>query len=143
MPHDIARAQCALGTDALFVCADMRQATFPSVDAVVIFDALHYIGAADQDRVLQRVRQALGPGGLLLMRVGDTSARRRFALGQWIDRVTMALRGGGFGQLTGRPVDGWRQTLQQLGFAVDVVPMSGRPPFANLLLVARVQEDAR
>jgi len=143
MPHDIARAQCALGTDALFVCADMRQATFPSVDAVVIFDALHYIGAADQDRVLRRVRQALGPGGLLLLRVGDMSARRRFALGQWIDRITMALRGGGFGRLTGRPVDGWRDTLQQLGFAVDVVPMSGRPPFANLLLVARVPEDAR
>jgi len=143
MRHDIARAQLALGADATFVCGDMRHAPFPRVDAVVIFDALHYIGATDQDEVLRRVRQALAPGGLLLLRVGDTAARRRFALGQWIDRVTMAVRGGGFGQLTGRPVAGWRDALQRLGFAVEVVPMSGRPPFANLLLVARVHEDAR
>ena len=144
MAHDVARAETALGADATIICGDMREAAFPPADVVVIFDALHYLGAAEQDQVLERVRGALGPGGTLLLRVGDTAARRRFAFGQWVDRITMAVRGGGFGQLTGRPVAGWRDSLVRLGFDVDVYPMSGRPPFANLLLVGRIAPaDAR
>jgi SAM-dependent methyltransferase len=141
MGHDVARAETALGTDATFICGDMRQAAFPPADVVVIFDALHYLSAAEQEHVLQRVRGALGPGGALLLRVGDTAARRRFAFGQWVDRITMAVRGGGFGELTGRPVAGWRDSLARLGFSVDVYPMSGRPPFANLLLIGRIAPD--
>jgi SAM-dependent methyltransferase len=141
MAHDVARAETALGPDATFICGDMREAEFPPADVVVIFDALHYISAAEQEHVLERVRGALGPGGVLLMRVGDTAARRRFAFGQWVDRITMAVRGGGFGRLTGRPVAGWRDSLVRLGFSVDAYPMSGRPPFANLLLVGRIAPE--
>jgi SAM-dependent methyltransferase len=86
MPHDIKRCEIALGGAATFVCGDMRTVEFPQVDAVVIFDALHYIAPADQDAVLARVRGALKRGGVLLLRVGNASKRRRFALGQWIDR---------------------------------------------------------
>jgi hypothetical protein len=32
----------------------MRTVEFPQVDAVVIFDALHYIAPAEQDAVLAR-----------------------------------------------------------------------------------------
>jgi SAM-dependent methyltransferase len=142
MAHDVARAETALGADATFICGDMRHAAFVPADMVVIFDALHYIGADEQEHVLERVRGALGPGGVLLLRVGDTAARHRFAFGQWVDRITMAVRGGGFGRLTGRPVAGWRDSLVRLGFSVEVYPMSGRPPFANLLLVGRVAAEA-
>lgn len=138
MPHDIKRCEIALGGAATFICGDMRTTEFPTVDTVVIFDALHYIAPAEQDAVLARVRAALKPGGTLLLRVGDASARRRFALGQWIDRITMALRGGGFIPLAGRPPAQWAETLQGLGFAVELIPMNGRPPFSNYLLVARV-----
>jgi SAM-dependent methyltransferase len=86
MPHDIKRCEIALGGAATFLCGDMRTVEFPQVDAVVIFDALHYIAPADQDAVLARVRGALKRGGVLLLRVGNASKRRRFALGQWIDR---------------------------------------------------------
>jgi hypothetical protein len=51
--------------------------------------------------------------------------------------MTMLLHGGGFGRLTGRPLAGWRATLEGLGLAVESMPMNGRPPFANLLIVAR------
>ena len=142
MPHDVKRAETALGGAATFVCADMRTMRFPAVDSVVIFDALHYISPSEQDDVLARVRAALKRGGSLLLRVGDASARRRFALGQWIDRVTMALRGGGFIPLAGRAPSLWAETLQRLGFSVELIPMNGRPPFSNFLLVARVPGQA-
>lgn len=138
MRHDVTRAAAALGAHATFVCADMRDAAFPSADTVVIFDALHYITATEQDRVLERVRGTLGRGGALLLRVGNTDARRRFAFGQWIDRITMFLRGGGFLPLAGRSLARWTEALRRLGFVVDAEPMNGRRPFANVLLVARV-----
>ena len=119
----------------------MRTTEFPQVDAVVIFDALHYIAVPDQDAVLARVRGALKPGGVLLLRVGNASKKRRFALGQWIDRVSMALRGGGFIPLAGRPPEQWAETLRRLGFDVELVPMNGRPPFSNFLLIGRVRAD--
>ena len=142
MPHDIQRCEIALGGAATFVCGDMRTVEFPPVDVVVIFDALHYIARADQDAVLARVRGALKAGGVLLLRVGNASRKRRFALGQWIDRVSMALRGGGFIPLAGRPPEQWAETLRGLGFDVELVPMDGRPPFSNFLLIGRVRADA-
>jgi len=139
MPHDVERARTALGSSARFICGDMRALDFPPADTIVLFDALHYIPPDDQEGVLARVRQALSGGGSLLLRVNDAGARRRFALGLWIDRVTMLLRGGGFAPLAGRSVEAWSATLTRLGFDVHAYPMSGRPPFANQLLVARVQ----
>jgi SAM-dependent methyltransferase len=142
MPHDVERAQTALGGAATFVCGDMRTLNFPAADTVVLFDALHYIPPHDQDAVLDRARHALRKGGSLLLRVNDAGARRRFALGLWIDRVTMLLRGGGFAPLAGRSVEAWSATLDRLGFDVRAYPMSGRPPFANQLLVARLAPGA-
>ena len=71
MPKDVARARGALGSNAEFVCADMRSVAFPAADTIVILDALHYIETTEQDAVLARVRGALGRGGRLVLRVGD------------------------------------------------------------------------
>ena len=143
--RDLARAATALGDAATFVRADMRGFDIPPCDTVVFFDTLHYIASAEQDAVLARVRAALRPGGTLLLRVNDAAAAGRFALGLWIDRFTMLLHGGGFGRLAGRPLADWRASLERLGFQVESLQMNGRPPFANLLLVARLapQADAR
>lgn len=142
LPLDLARARQALGADASIVAADMRRFEFPPCDVVVFFDTLHYIDATEQDAVLAKVRTVLRPGGLLLMRVGDADAPLRFALGQWIDRFTMLLHGGGFGRIAGRSMQSWRAVLEPLGFRVEDRPMSGRPPFANRLIVARVPPAA-
>ena len=140
--HDLARAVTALDDAAVFVHADMRSFDIPPCDVVVFFDTLHYIGNAEQDEVLARARAALRPGGTLLLRVNDAAATGRFALGLWIDRFTMLLHGGGFGRLAGRPLAGWRASLERLGFQVESLQMNGRPPFANLLLVARLASGA-
>ncbi len=139
MPRDVQRAQAAVGALRLapdFVCADMCQATLPDCDLVVILDVLHYVDHDAQAALLQRVRQALGAQGRLLLRVGDMAERRAFAISQWVDHVVTTVRGHRLPPTWGRPLSGWKALLQGLGFAVQAVPMSQGTPFANVLLVA-------
>jgi SAM-dependent methyltransferase len=142
MPRDIERAQAALGDKAGFVCGDMRHTPFPPADAVVILDVLHYIDIAEQDEVLARVRAALRPGGKLLLRVGDASARRGFRTSQWVDAIVTWVRGHRVLPVYGRPLVAWITQLEALGFGVRAVPMSQGTPFANVLLVAQVPNGA-
>ena len=52
---------------------DIRDADFPPADAVVLVDVLHYLDYTAQERVLRRVRAALLPHGLLLLRIADAT----------------------------------------------------------------------
>lgn len=137
MASDVERARAALGIDANFVCADMRHAQYPPSDVVVILDVLHYVSVAEQDRVLERVRDALAPGGRLLLRVGDAAERRGFAISQWVDRVVTRVRGHTAPPTYGRSLAAWIEQLRVLGLTVEARPMSQGTPFANVLLVAR------
>ena len=138
MPRDVARARAALGDSADFLCADMRSAAFPAADAVVIIDALHYVGIAEQDVLLARARAALADGGLLVLRVGDAAERGRFAASQWVDRIVSFCRGRRGGPLTGRTHVEWTNCLVDLGFEVSSTPMGAGTPFSNVLLVGTV-----
>ena len=104
----------------------------------MLLDVLHYISVAEQDEVLARVRCALQPGGVLLMRVGDAASRRAFLASQWVDRIVTVVRGRGAVPLFGRPLAQWIDRLRSLGFEVASEPMSRGMPFANVLLVANV-----
>ena len=146
MPKDVARAEQALGGLALaprFISTDMRSAAFPACDLVVILDVLHYVGHADQEAVLRRVRDALaasqGRPGRLLLRVGDAASTRGFAFSQWVDRVVTVARGHRVPPIFSRTLAQWTQLLQGLGFSVRAVPQSQGTPFANVLLVADLQ----
>ncbi len=138
LARDVARARAALGDGAEIVCADMRTAAFAAVDIVVLLDVLHYLGIADQDAVLARVRAALPDGGRLVLRVGDASARGRFAASRWVDRVVTLARGQGFARPAGRTLAAWQRRLSELGFTVACEPMRKGTPFANVLIVATV-----
>ncbi len=141
MAHDVRRAEHALrdavrGGHASFVAADMCRAEFGRPDAVVILDVLHYVPIDAQDEVLRRVRDALAPGGVLLLRVGDAGAGLRFRISNWVDFVVTTLRGHRLTQLHCRPLAEWRRMLDSLGFQVRTQPMSQGTPFANVMLVA-------
>lgn len=143
MPRDVARAQAVLlapaeagAPRAAFICADMCRVALPPCEQVVMLDVLHYVDHAAQAALLARVRQALAPGGRLLLRVGDASARRGFALSQWVDRNVTRIRGHRVAPTFGRPLADWTALLHGLGFAVRALPMSRGTPFANVLLVA-------
>lgn len=143
MAHDVDRANCALA-DAVaagraeFVQADMCNTDFGLTDAVVILDVLHYVPIPAQDAVLQRVRDSLVPGGVLLLRVGDAAGGLPFAVSNWVDHVVTRLRGHRLGTLHCRPLAAWQARLASLGFAVQAQAMSQGTPFANVLLVARL-----
>ncbi len=143
MAHDVDRAMRALqpavqAGRASFVAADMCHADFGQADAVVILDVLHYVPIAAQDDVLRRVRAALPPGGVLLLRVGDAAAGLPFKISNWVDFVVTTLRGHRLGQLHCRPLAEWQRVLTSMGFEVQTQPMSEGTPFANVMLVARV-----
>ncbi len=138
MARDVAQARDALGADAVFVCGDMRSVDFPAADTVVILDALHYIETIEQDAVLERVRDALGDGGRLVLRVGDAASRRGFAASQWVDRIVCLLCGRGVRPRAGRSLAEWRTRLIVLGFEVSSQPMAEGTPFANVLLVGTI-----
>jgi SAM-dependent methyltransferase len=120
-----------------FIAGDMRDTEYPHADVAVILDVLHYVSYESQVAVLERVRAALAPRGLLLVRVADEAPSLRFRYTVLIDRLVMAARGHRLPRLWCRPVSAWREELVRLGFQVETVPMSAGTPFANVLLVAR------
>ena len=144
MESDVDRARKALGDRAQFIVGDVRTAGFAEADAAIILDVLHYMSPSEQMAVLERVRDALQPSrGVLLLRVGDASAGWRFHYSWWVDRIVTFLRGHRLTALHCRPVSEWHAALESLGFAVDPVPMSTGTPFANVLLIARLDTTGR
>lgn len=136
MASDVDRAVRALGARARIVCGDMIDAPYSDSDAVVILDVLHYVDFAAQDRVLDRVRACLRPGGRLLLRVGDAAGGWRFRASQLVDHVVFLCRGHPPGRLYCRSAGQWIQALQQREFGVQSLSMSAGTPFANTLLTA-------
>ena len=144
MPHDVARADHALAQAvragrAEFAAQDMCSSNFGQADAIVILDVLHYVPFAAQDDVLLRAHRALSPDGVLLIRVGDAAAGLPFAFSNWVDHIVTTLRGHRLGKLYCRPLADWKTALGKLGFTVESQALSQGTPFANVLLVARLQ----
>jgi hypothetical protein len=85
---------------------------------------------------LQRVLDALSPGGLLILRVGDAAGGLGFKVSNWVDHVVTLARGHSLSRLYCKPLADWISQLQRLGFRVEAKPMSQGTPFANVLLLA-------
>ena len=137
MPRDVARANRALGVTASVEQGDIRATAFGTADLVVILDVLHYLDRASQEAVLSRVRTALSPAGVLLLRIGDASGGLRFQISNWVDRIVLLLRSKGWGQLHCRSLQEWISLLDRVGFVTNTIPMSANTPFSNVLLAAR------
>lgn len=137
MPRDVERARRALGDRAEFVLGNICDTDFGEADAVVILDVLHYVDYAAQEAILRRVRTALTPSGVLLLRIGDAAGGLRFRFSNWVDHVVTWARGHRLGTLYCRSVAEWQHVLGNLGFHIETLPMSQGTPFANVLLVAR------
>ena len=118
---------------------DMRTADLGEADVVALLDVLHYIAYAEQERLLDRVRAALGPGGLLLTRVGDAGSRWRSALSQIVDVCVALAQGHRCASVWCRPLTAWITALEARGFVVQALPMSAGTPLANVMLICRVR----
>ena len=136
--REVARACKALKAGTV-TCGDIRTSVFGAANVVTIFDVLHYIDRASQDRVLERVCAALTPrGGLLLLRIGDAAAGWRFHITRLVDVLMTSIRGARRQRLHCRPLASWIACLDALGFDVTAVSMSHGTLFANVLLVAHL-----
>lgn len=142
MPRDVERAQRALGNAARFTVGDMCRADFGKADAVVILDVLHYVNYEAQNDVLRRVRDALAPSGTLILRVGDASGGLPFKFSVFVDHVVTFARGHRNSRMYCRPLSEWQAALKELGFHVSALPMNKGTPFANILLVAKLQPSS-
>jgi SAM-dependent methyltransferase len=136
-PAAVRRARLALGAEAEIETADLRDATLPSGDVVVLLDVIHYLDKPAQERLLAAIADALPQGGLFLMRVGDVSARAAALATRIVDHLVTLVRSGELHPLHRRPLPEWAALLERLGFDVTVEPKSEGTPFANVLLVAR------
>lgn len=139
-PAEARRARVALeaqGERFKVVEGDIDAIPFPPVDAVVILDVLHYLEHPRQEEVLRRVRAALAPEGLLLLRVGDAAGGSGFRLSKIMDRTVALFRTGHWRPLWCRTLAEWRTLLGNLGFSITSIPMSEGTPFTNTLLVAQ------
>lgn len=141
-PQEVRRARRAFALDTLarvqIVHGDIRDVDYGTPDAVVILDVLHYNDYASQERILARVRAALVPGGLLLMRIGDADGGLGFTLGKAVDQTVALARRGRWVALQCRGLTEWLCLLQRQGFATRSVPMSEGTPFTNSVLLAQV-----
>jgi SAM-dependent methyltransferase len=117
---------------------DVRDARLQDAVVIVMLDVLHYIPYPEQDRLLDRVRAALGAGSLLVTRVGNASAGLRFRLSQLADRFGAFAQGHQLSGMWCRPAAAWIAALESRGFAVQVQPMSQGTPFADVMLISRV-----
>lgn len=118
---------------------DMRQTDFSNIDVVAILDVLHYVDYAEQDAILDQIRAALGPGGLLLTRIGNAEGGLRFRISQLVDRFITTVQGHRLPRMWCRPLAEWVRILEARGFELRTEPMNGANPFANVMLVARVR----
>ena len=139
MRRDVERARNALGPQCDISQGDIRHAEFGATDAVVILDVLHYITRDEQLQLLKRVRAALPPKGLLLLRIGDAAGGLRFRYSQWVDRLVMRCRGHTSVAMHCRSTEQWRELLVECGFEVEATPMSEGTRFANVLLIGHAQ----
>lgn len=130
-------ARAALGGDATIVQAAAEDAPLPACSVVTILDVLHYLGEAEQDRLIDRACAALEPEGLLVLREADAAAGWPFWAVRAGERFAALARGDFAQRFHWRGATAWRQRLERAGLEVTVRPMGAGTPFANLLFEGR------
>lgn len=136
-PSAARRAREACGADTAIVEGNLESAPVPPSEIITLVDVLHYMSAAEQDRVLERARAALLPHGRLYVREADGSAGAGFRAVQLSERLAALARGEGWRPFAYRRAEAWARRLEQMGLEVAVTPMGSGTPFANVLLEAR------
>ena len=136
-PKAVAAARKALGDQAHVELADLRDASFPAARAVVLLDVLHYLPAAAQEELLDRVAAAVEPGGILLIRDADAAGGWRFTATRIQERACALARRHWRQKFPYRSAAEWRRMAESRGFRTEAEPMAEGTPYANVLLSAK------
>jgi SAM-dependent methyltransferase len=130
-------ARRALGGEATILHGDVRATTVPRADAMLMFDVMHLIPWTDQDELLVKMKDAIAPGGWLVLRDADASGGWRFRAVHLWNWLAQTLQGRWPPHFFFRTADEWRERLERSGFDVHTEPMGSGTPFANVLFYCR------
>lgn len=132
----IERARNALGEKVDFQLRDIREADCSGADAVAILDVLHYIDFAEQQYLLRRIREALPPQGVLILRIANAGSGIAWRVGRWVDCINDLVRDGRIPHVSCRSRSDWLDLLHRCGYRAHAHECSTGRSFANTLLVA-------
>jgi SAM-dependent methyltransferase len=131
----IARAVAArLGlNEHAFVAGDVRTAPLEGpFDAAYVLDVMHHLPADDQQRVLERLKGLLAPGGVLIVKDITTEPRSGLLFTEALDRLMVGFRE----PLAYRHHREWGQMLSDLGFKVRMVRVPDVLPYPHVVIAA-------
>lgn len=128
--RDVART---VGIEATFVQADVRDLpSEPRFAGAYVLDVLHHVPREDQRPTLERLRDALLPGGSLVIKDITTEPWPELAFTTVLDRAMVGMDA----PLAYRHHDDWRALLEELGFRVRVVRVPDVLPYPHVVLSA-------
>lgn len=122
-----------VGVRAEFRAEDIRSSPVRGpFDGAYVLDVLHHIPREDQRAVLERLRELLAPGGVLLIKDITTEPWYGLKFTEALDRLMV-----GFDEpLAYRHHGEWRALLEELGFRVRVVRVPDVLPYPHVVLAA-------
>ncbi|WP_394845562.1 class I SAM-dependent methyltransferase [Pendulispora brunnea] len=103
-----------------------------SFDAAYVLDVMHHIPAEDQRPVLERLRDLLVPGGMLLIKDITTEPRFGLLFTEVLDRVMVGWKE----PLAYRHHQDWGAMLTSLGFKVRIVRVPDVLPYPHVVIAA-------
>ncbi len=119
--------------DHTFAVGDIRDAPLEGpFDAAYVLDVMHHLPPEDQRRVLERLRDALVPGGVLLVKDITTEPLFGLLFTEALDRLMI-----GFDEpLAYRHHREWGEMLTELGFRVRMVRVPDILPYPHVVIAA-------
>jgi SAM-dependent methyltransferase len=119
--------------DHAFVVGDVRAAPLEGLfSGAYVLDVMHHLPRGDQRRVLERLRNLLVPGGILLVKDITTEPRYGLLFTQALDRVMV----GWDEPLSYRHHHEWGEMLTDLGFKVRMVRVPDVLPYPHVVIAA-------
>jgi SAM-dependent methyltransferase len=116
-----------------FHVGDVRDASLEGpFAAAYVLDVMHHIPARDQRGVLERLRDLLAPGGVLLIKDITTEPRYELLFTELLDRLMV----GWDEELAYRHHKEWGEMLAELGFKVRIVRVPDILPYPHIVIAA-------
>jgi 2-polyprenyl-3-methyl-5-hydroxy-6-metoxy-1,4-benzoquinol methylase len=100
--------------------------------AAYVLDVMHHVPKDDQLPVLERLRDLLAPGGVLVIKDITTEPRFELAFTYVLDRVMVGLKE----PLAYRHHREWGEMLTRLGFKVRIVRVPDVLPYPHVVIAA-------
>lgn len=134
-PRVASLARRALGADARIAVADARCLQPEDCRAVLFFDVLHMLPAADQETLVAAMAARLSADGVMLVRETDAAAGWRFRTVRAGNRLKALAAGRWRQTFHFRTAAGWTALFERAGFDVRTLDTGAGTPFGNVLFV--------